>query len=124
MDHPPDKDSRQQRSLLVVAGSGRSGTSLFTGLVGRLGLYIPQPEMKANDSNPRGYGEPRWSIAFHKELLRSVDVTHDDGRPTAWKRTAKVAGRSAPRDRLHGWLSEQFDQSDRVVVKDPGWRGS
>lgn len=110
-DHP--------RSLLVVGGSGRSGTSLFAGLAYRLGYHIPQPELKANDTNPRGFGEPRWAIAFHKDLLRSVDVTHDDGRPQAWVDVARVNDRKAAHDKLTGWLSEQFDLSARVVVKDP-----
>lgn len=103
----------------MVGGSGRSGTSLFAGLAYRLGYHIPQPELKANDTNPRGFGEPRWAIAFHKDLLRSVDVSHDDGRPQAWLEVARVNHRLAAHNKLTGWLNEQFDQSDRVVVKDP-----
>ena len=63
-----------RRQMLVVAGSGRSGTSLFTGLTGRLGVYIPKPEVSANRSNPRGFGEPRWLVDYHNELLSSADV--------------------------------------------------
>ena len=37
-------ESPGQRQMLVVAGSGRIGTSLFTGLTGRLGVHIPKPE--------------------------------------------------------------------------------
>lgn len=114
-----DTPSARTRTLLVVAGSGRSGTSLFTGLVSRLGVYIPQPEIKANETNPRGFGEPRWALAFHKEMLDSVDVAHDDARPDAWELTGKVAEQPAPRKRLRAWLEEQFAVSDRVVVKDP-----
>ncbi|MGH3356546.1 MAG: sulfotransferase family protein, partial [Nocardioidaceae bacterium] len=109
----------RNKSLLVVAGSGRSGTSLFTGLAGRLGLYIPQPEIKPDATNPRGFGEPRWVLAFHKEMLKSVDVSHDDARPVAWDLTAQVAERARARRRLRAWLEEQFAVSDRVVVKDP-----
>ena len=72
------------REMLVVAGSGRSGTSLFTGLTGRLGVHIPKPEVSANRSNPRGFGEPRWLVDYHNELLASVDVGVEDGRPEAW----------------------------------------
>ncbi len=70
-----DTSASAPKSLLVVAGSGRSGTSLLAGLTGRLGFAIPQPELKANDTNPRGFGEPRWAVAFHKDLLLSVAVT-------------------------------------------------
>ncbi len=77
--------------MLVVAGSGRSGTSLFTGLTGRLGVHIPKPEVSANRSNPRGFGEPRWLVDYHNELLSMVDVAIEDGRPEAWELTDKVA---------------------------------
>lgn len=106
-------------TLLVVAGPGRSGTSLLTGLVSRLGLYIPRPEVLANKSNPRGFSEPRWAVDFHKELLASLDVTIEDSRPDAWDRTARVTNRSQPRQRLQTWLREQFSESSRVVIKDP-----
>jgi hypothetical protein len=116
---PSDVDPVHRPSLLVVAGSGRSGTSLFTGLVSRLGVYIPQPEIKANETNPRGFGEPRWALAFHKEMLESVDVAHDDARPDAWDLTGQVAERPQARRRLKTWLQEQFGICDQIVVKDP-----
>jgi hypothetical protein len=113
------QEGSERGTLLVVAGPGRSGTSLFTGLASRLGLYIPRPEVVANKSNPRGFSEPRWAVELHKELLASVDVTIEDSRPSAWDRTAKVAERGPVRDRLQSWLKEQFQESDRVVIKDP-----
>jgi hypothetical protein len=112
----PSGDPRQ---VLVVAGSGRSGTSLFTGLTARLGVHIPKPEVSANRSNPRGFGEPRWAVDFHNELLASVDVVIEDGRPEAWELTDKVAERPKAVERLVGWLDEQFAESPRIVVKDP-----
>jgi hypothetical protein len=110
---PPDA------SLLVVAGPGRSGTSLFTGLVSRLGMYVPRPEVKADKTNPRGFSEPRWAVEFHKELLTQVAVTIEDGRPRAWDIAGRVVKRPEVRRRLRDWLAEQVEQSDRVVVKDP-----
>jgi hypothetical protein len=107
------------RQMLVVAGSGRSGTSLFTGLTGRLGVYIPKPEVSANRSNPRGFGEPRWLVDYHNDLLSSVDVVVEDGRPEAWELTSRTAGKPRVLDGLVEWLAEQFAQNDRIVVKDP-----
>ncbi|MGH3445018.1 MAG: sulfotransferase family protein [Nocardioidaceae bacterium] len=111
------------KSLLVVAGSGRSGTSLFTGLAGRLGSHSPPPEVVALTSNPRGFGEPRWAVDFHNRLLRSVDVGPEDARPQAWPLAAKAGARDPAYADLRGWLAEQFALSDLVVVKDPrlGW---
>jgi hypothetical protein len=116
-----DETSAQpgRRQMLVVAGSGRSGTSLFTGLTGRLGVHIPKPEVSANKSNPRGFGEPRWLVDYHNDLLSSVDVVVEDGRPEAWDLTDKVAEDPAALGPLVEWLEQQFTENDRIVVKDP-----
>lgn len=108
-----------QRRMLVVAGSGRSGTSLFTGLTGKLGVHIPKPEVSANRSNPRGFGEPRWLVDYHNELLASVDVVIEDGRPEAWDLTDKIAADPKALGPLVDWLELQFAENDRIVVKDP-----
>lgn len=108
-----------RRQMLVVAGSGRSGTSLFTGLAGRLGVHIPKPEVSANRSNPRGFGEPRWLVDYHNDLLSSVDVVIEDGRPEAWDLTDELAGDQGALGPLVEWLESQFGESERIVVKDP-----
>jgi hypothetical protein len=107
------------RQMLVVAGSGRSGTSLFTGLTGRLGVHIPKPEVSANRSNPRGFGEPRWLVDYHNDLLSSVDVVVEDGRPEAWDLTDELAQDPKALGPLVDWLELQFAENDRIVVKDP-----
>jgi hypothetical protein len=116
-DTTPERSG--ERQLLVVAGSGRSGTSLFTGLAGRLGVHIPKPEVSANKSNPRGFGEPRWLVDYHNDLLHSIDVVVEDGRPEAWDLTDGVAADEAALAPLVEWLDQQFGESDRIVVKDP-----
>lgn len=108
-----------RRQMLLVAGSGRSGTSLFTGLAGRLGVHIPKPEVSANRSNPRGFSEPRWLVDYHNDLLASVDVVIEDGRPEAWDLTDKLAEEEQALERLVAWYTEQFGEADRIVVKDP-----
>jgi hypothetical protein len=111
--------SDQQRRLVLVVGVGRSGTSLLAGVLGQLGLHIPVPEVKANDTNPRGFGEPRWAVDFHTRMLRRTRVTVNDSRPAAWEATGAMASDEALRAELGAWLREQFAQSPRVVVKDP-----
>ena len=63
-----------QVKLVVVTGSGRSGTSSVAGTLKRLGLYIPQPEVETDERNPRGYYEPLWVAEFHKWLLNPIPV--------------------------------------------------
>lgn len=116
-----DQTSAQpcRRQMLLVAGSGRSGTSLFTGLTGRLGVHIPKPEVSANRSNPRGFGEPRWLVDYHNDLLSSVDVVVEDGRPEAWDLTDDLAQDPKALGPLVDWLEAQFGENERIVVKDP-----
>lgn len=118
---PPEAHAEAPSSprLIVVAGSGRSGTSLFTGLSSRLGAYVPKPEVEANKSNPRGFSEPRWAVEFHKELLTRVNVAVEDTRPDAWEITGALADDADVRAQLRAWLEEQFAISDTVIVKDP-----
>ena len=61
-----------ERRLLLVVGVGRSGTSLMAGILCQLGFHIPQPEVKADETNPRGFGEPRWVVDFHTRLLQQA----------------------------------------------------
>ena len=108
-----------RRSLVLVAGSGRSGTSLFTGILQRLGFHVPQPEVPADDTNPRGFAESKWVVDFHTGLLRSAQVQVSDARPAAWARMADVCLDEAVERQVRAWLGEQFRRADHIVLKDP-----
>jgi hypothetical protein len=107
------------RSLVVVAGSGRSGTSLFSGILQRLGYHVPQPEVPADETNPRGFAESQWVVDFHTRLLRAAHVQVSDARPAAWALTAHVGLDAAVRRELRDWLDLQFRVARDVIVKDP-----
>jgi hypothetical protein len=116
-------NAENDRRLVLVFGVGRSGTSLITGILGQLGFHIPQPEIKPDETNPRGFGEPAWVVDFHSRLMRRVRVTVFDSRPRAWDITGRVAHEQEVHDELRRWLGEQLRMADAVVVKDPriGW---
>jgi hypothetical protein len=109
--------------LVLVAGVGRSGTSLMTGILGQVGFHIPQPEIGADETNPRGFGEPAWVVGFHRRVMRRLRVTVFDARPRAWQVTDAVAQDEDLRRELREWLKGELAQADAVVVKDPriGW---
>jgi hypothetical protein len=107
------------RRLVLVVGVGRSGTSLMSGMLGQLGYHIPQPEVRADETNPRGFGEPRWVVKFHTQMLKRLLVTVNDARPEALEITGAVAHEARTQQRLHGWLETQFAAADALVVKDP-----
>ena len=104
-----------ERRLILVVGVGRSGTSLLAGILGQLGLHIPQPEVGADDTNPRGFGEPRWVVDFHTRLLKQRHVTVNDSRPSAWEATGAAEDDAELRD----WLGAELSEHGTVVVKDP-----
>jgi hypothetical protein len=107
------------RDLLLVAGSGRSGTSLFANIVGNLGFHVPEPQVVADDSNPRGFGEPQWVVDKHTALLRQANVQASDARPAAWAHTARLSLDERVGDEVGRWLDDQFSRHEQIVIKDP-----
>src|SRR3954469_7348849 len=106
------------RRLLLVVGIGRSGTSVFPGILGQLGWYIPQPEVQADDTNPKGFGEPKWVVDFHSRLMRRQRMRVYDARPRAWTLATEASDEPAVVDELRTWLAAQTGDYD-VAVKDP-----
>jgi hypothetical protein len=104
---------------VLVVGKGRSGTSLLAGILGRLGVRIPQPEVKADRTNPRGFSEPLWVVKFHERLLHARRVTAFDARSGAWEQMAGLADDGDVRAELGSWLDAQFAEADDLLVKDP-----
>lgn len=115
MTSPPESS----RTMLLVAGPGRSGTSLFTGIASRLGFHVPRPEVAANRTNPRGFSEPRWAVDFHERLLKATSVAIEDARPEAPEQAAAAKDRPRAREDLTAWLTDQFGTADRLIIKDP-----
>lgn len=115
-DHAPTT-SPAAKPLVLVSGSGRSGTSTVAGALSMLGLRVPQPEVPADESNPRGFFESEWVVDFHKRVLAECLVHTLDGRPDAAAVMAEHNTRPALRDELGTWLAGQ--PSTRLVVKDP-----
>lgn len=107
------------RRAVFVVGSGRSGTSTMAGTLRTLGLYVPQPEVLGDSTNPLGFGEPQWLVDLHHELLMRTGVQVSDGRPRAWLEAGKLSGDHATRERVTAWLEEQFAHGDELVLKDP-----
>ena len=106
-------------SLVLVAGSGRSGTSLFSGILQRLGYAVAQPEVPADETNPRGFAETQWVVDFHTRLLRELRVQVADARPGAWALTAEAGLREEVRRELRDWLAARLAETPALIVKDP-----
>jgi hypothetical protein len=111
--------SDSTNTLVLVASSGRSGTSLMSGTLQRLGFYVPQPEVPADETNPKGFGESQWVVDFHTRLLAQARVQTSDARPAAWALTAAVGMDDDVVGELRTWLARQFRISAGVLIKDP-----
>jgi hypothetical protein len=107
------------RRVVVVAGSGRSGTSSIAGVLKSVGLRIPQPEVPGNRTNPRGFFEPRWAVDFQTGLLRKASVVLTDARPVGFDATASVAAGEEVRAEVGAWVQEHLAVAPELLVKDP-----
>jgi hypothetical protein len=106
------------KKLVLITGTGRSGTSTMSGVLHHLGLYVPGPYLGANKSNPKGFFESKWAIAFHRRITTAARIDFFDGRPSALDR-AREAVTPELREELVEFLREQSAHHDQVVVKDP-----
>jgi hypothetical protein len=112
---------------VVVAGSGRSGTSTVGGVLKMLGLHIPQPEVPGDKTNPRGFFEPQWAVRFQSRLLRQASVLLTDSRPQGFTRTEQIGRRDEVVAEAGTWLREHIesvretagDGAVELIVKDP-----
>lgn len=115
-ESPARTDQRTQ--VVVVTGSGRSGTSTVAGVLARTGLHVPEPAKPADERNPRGYYESMWVVQFHGELLNELPLRSIDARPEAAELAAAVGSDPEVRERIRSWLRGQLSHQ-RLVVKDP-----
>lgn len=107
-------------TIVLVTGSGRSGTSALAGTLKRLGLEVPQPEVPADHKNPRGYYEPQWVMDFHKPRLKALAVHNIDSRPDAPRIVEESLEDGEAQAELTEWLTLQLARGTRhLVIKDP-----
>ncbi len=120
VSEPDDLDLVQSapRSLVLITGAGRSGTSTLSGTLNFLGLHSPRPSLGANASNPRGFFEPRWAIDFHRRILDRALVDIFDSRPEAIERIRAVLTPDHEGE-VVAWLSQELAHAPQLVVKDP-----
>jgi hypothetical protein len=104
--------------LVLITGTGRSGTSTISGSLHHLGLHVPGPHLGANESNPKGFYESKWAVKFHKQLATAAGINDMDSRPTALGRVQTAITPEA-REQLAEFLGEHAAQHSQVVVKDP-----
>lgn len=114
----PEETSDRRGVLVLVTGTGRSGTSTIAGSLHHLGLTVPGPFLGANDSNPKGFFESKWAVRFHKRIATAAGIHDMDSRPGAFER-ARTATTPELRADLVAFLRDRCAGHEQVVVKDP-----
>ncbi|MCA1981619.1 sulfotransferase family protein [Nocardioides nematodiphilus] len=104
--------------VLLVVGPGRSGTSAVSGSLAHSGYHVPDA-IKAGESNPRGFYEPRWLVAFDKQRLKAANVGTLDRDPAALDALLSSLEGTDSKARLRAWVEEQLATGERLVLKDP-----
>jgi hypothetical protein len=105
-------------TLVLITGTGRSGTSTMSGTFDQLGLHVPGPYLGANRSNPKGFFESTWSVTFHKQITSGSGINDFDARPEAFD-LAQGAVTEELRAELRKFLTRESAEHEQVVVKDP-----
>jgi hypothetical protein len=114
----PDGHSAGGRTALLVLGMHRSGTSVLTELIARLGAAPPEDPNPPAPDNPRGYWEPAGLVGLHDQMLREADSAWLDTRPLDLSTIGPERWASFA-VRLEAALDRSFGTARLFVLKDP-----
>lgn len=79
------------RPVVVVLGSGRSGTSLLMQVLGALGMELSDTLIEARRDNPEGFYEDARIVKIQADLLRSLGAWPFHPLPPDWLSRAETA---------------------------------
>lgn len=109
--------SAAPRSMVLVAGAGRSGTSTVAGALHHLGVTVPKPWVPADDSNPRGFFETRWVVWRNMEILKNAHLSSLDTAPGAPEHAEQATTPEIVARMREGIANLPDDKA--IVLKDP-----
>ncbi|MHC4824099.1 MAG: sulfotransferase family protein, partial [Planctomycetota bacterium] len=117
----PSTNPVSDKKFVIVLGPHRSGTSLATSLVERLGADLALPTREASEENLRGFFEHQEVVACNERLLEFLGGRWDN--PLF---RGKEALQACPEQELETWLTEaasilerDFQGVEFAAVKDP-----
>lgn len=78
------------KKIIVVLGSGRSGTSLLMRALTRFGMTISAELIPSSVQNPSGTYEDRNIFAVHSDILKALNTNQYLPMPEAWLQNKAV----------------------------------
>lgn len=73
------------KTLILVIGFHRSGTSAVAGCLARMGVGLGENLIPPALDNPKGFFESRAVVTFHDRLLASCGASWDNPKPAEFK---------------------------------------
>ncbi len=119
--------SLSTRRVVVVLGSGRSGTSLLMQVLARMGMRLSPELIAGREDNPDGFFEDAAIVRIQANLLRNLDAWPFHPLPPDWlSRPVTAAATSVlqdvARDRLREGASTWGFKDPRTASFLPLWR--
>lgn len=108
MDRPPPSPPASARPVIVVLGSGRSGTSLLMQVLAALGMPLSDRLIGAGQANPQGHFEDAPIVRIQADLLRQLGAWPYHPLPPDWLDAPATA---AAEHALAQVLGERLKQS-------------
>ena len=120
----PSGTSRPTRSLVLVAGSGRSGTSLFSGILQRLGYAVAATRGAGGRDEPARLRRVAVGRGLPHPAAARAGVQVADARPGAWALTAEAGLEAGAAAELRAWLGARLGETPACWSRTRGCRGS
>lgn len=106
------------RKALVILGMHRSGTSVLTEALCKVGFAAPQTPLPPREDHPNGFRESEPVIAFNDRLLQAMGTSCNSllNDPDAFK---TLANQEAWYQEAEDLLNLEYPTDESFVIKDP-----
>lgn len=84
-------EKQNPKKVIVILGSGRSGTSLLMNTLGKLGMDFSPNMIPGKYENPEGFFEDTQIVDIHRGLMERLNVKPTLPMPDNWMKTPEVA---------------------------------
>ncbi|MDQ7075215.1 MAG: glycosyltransferase [Gammaproteobacteria bacterium] len=106
------------KTILIILGMHRSGTSVSTRLFNLLGTDPGTNLMQPAEDNPTGFWEPTDIVAVHDELLQKLGSSWQDPNPlpNTWWNQADI---KPFEEQLYKLAQQHYTDIEQPIIKDP-----